>query len=182
MLRLRTDITLAPLTLGHARAMLRWMCDPSVSQNVGLRTEPTLDKTVAWIQNALMDDSICPFAILLSEEHVGNVVLDRIDRYLASARFSIYIGEPSARHSGVGRTAAFLALQEGFQGLQLRKIWLTVHARNFAALHTYTNLGFTLEGVLRDEFRLNGDRVPALYMGLLRDEFDRLAVERPEAG
>lgn len=176
MLRLRNDVRLASLTVQHAPAMYRWMRDPIVSNNLGLRSVPSLEKTISWIRQALEDPTVHPLAILVREQHVGNVVLDRLDAYLATARFSIYIGEPSARKSGVGLTAAYLALSKGFEKMELHKIWLTVHTHNVVAINTYTKLGFALEGILRDEFWLNEQRLSALYMGLLRSEFTQLAA------
>ena len=46
------------------------------------------------LYDPLDDDSIEAFAIVSGEKHIGNVVLDQIDRYHGKARFSIYIGEP----------------------------------------------------------------------------------------
>lgn len=178
MLRIRNDIELFPLTLEHAPNMYRWMRDTTVSLNIGLRSEPSLEKTKAWITNALQDPSIYPFAILLDGSHVGNVILDRIDNYLQMARLSVYIGEPSTRHLGVGLTGIYLALNEGFNKMKLYKIWLTVHARNYAAINTYTQLGFVLEGILRNEFKFEGQRLNLLYMGLLFDDFKSLYVEK----
>lgn len=177
MLKLRSDVKVVPLTLGHAPNMCRWMCDPVIRKNIGLRSEPSLERTETWIKNALQDPTVRPFAILLDNRHVGNVVLDRIDSYLASARLSVYIGEPSARGAGVGLTAVYRVLLEGFQSLCLHKVWLTVHCQNYAAINMYTKLGFTLEGILRDEFWLDGRRVNVLYMGLLHDDLKRLAIE-----
>jgi len=57
----------------------------------------------------------------------------------------------------------------------LHKVWLTVHVRNSRAICAYARLGFEVEGVLRDGFLLAGERLAALYMGLLRDDF--LALE-----
>jgi RimJ/RimL family protein N-acetyltransferase len=158
--------------------MYEWMCDPEVRDNIGLQKEPSLERTLAWITSALHNDSMRPFAVLLDGRHVGNIILDRMDPYLSTARLSVYIGEPSARGSGVGLTAIYLALQEGFETLRLHKIWLTVHARNVLAIRTYVALGFALEGILRDEFRLRGERLAAFYMGLLAEEFRRLVVEK----
>jgi len=177
MVRIRREVRLVSLGVEHASNMYRWMCDAEVSQNLGLRTPPSLERTRAWIEHALQDVSVCPFAVLVGDQHVGNVILDRLDDYLASARLSIYIGEPSMRQSGVGTTALYHALTEGFERRSLHKIWLTVHARNFRAIATYSRLGFVLEGLLRDEFWLDGQRLPVLYMGVLRDEFKRIVIE-----
>ena len=175
-LPIRPDVALAPLELEHAPKMFEWMCDPAVRENIGLRSDPSLERTAAWIENALRDDSIRAIAVLLAGRHVGNVVLDRIDRYLSTARFSIYIGEPSARGGGVGTSATYCAAEVGFRELGLYKIWLTVHCRNRAAIQAYKKVGFVQEGVLRGEFLLDGERLDALYMGLLKDDFEQLPV------
>lgn len=174
--QLRADVSLRPLGPEHAAAMLRWTQDPTVADNLGLRAAPSAERTAAWLARALGSVEVCPFAIYLGAAtdaaHVGNVILDRIDAHLQTARLSIYIGEASARGAGVGRAALHLALQRAFdpQGLDLYKVWLTVHARNQAALQAYLAAGFTHEGTLRGEFLLRGERVDALYLGALRAE------------
>ena len=177
VVQLRQDVTVAPLSLAHAANMYRWMCDPEISRNIGLRTEPSLNKTIAWINGARENPLIEAFAAFLGAEHVGNVVLDRIDRHLDSARLSVYIGEATARGSGVGRTAIYRTLCEGFRRLNLHKVWLTVHNQNIPAIKTYIQLGFALEGILRDEFWCDGERVPVFYFGLVRQEFDQIVEE-----
>ena len=122
-----------------------------------------------------MDDpTVQAYAILLDGRHVGNVVLDQIDAYLSSARFSMYLGEPETRGIGVGRTAAYLAVSEGFNLLKLNKVWLIAHSGNLPALRTYQALGFTLEGIHRQEFKLDNGFRDVFYMGLLRDEFEQV--------
>jgi RimJ/RimL family protein N-acetyltransferase len=174
--KLRRDVTLAVLSLEHASNMFQWMCDPTVSRNIGLRSEPSLNKTESWINCALLDPLIQPFAILFDHRHVGNVILDRIDNYLGTARLSVYLGDHSARGTGVGFTGIYLALFEGFEKLLLHKIWLTVHVNNLSAISTYRKLGFVLEGTLRDEFFLAGERVDLHYFGMLRGDFNRLST------
>jgi RimJ/RimL family protein N-acetyltransferase len=175
--KLRPDVSLKPLALEHAPAMLAWVSDPVISDNIGLRTIPTLLKTQEWIAAALRGGSVVPNAIYVADEHVGNVILDRIDRYLATARLSIYIGHANARGGGIGTSALYLAAKEGFKTYGLNKIWLTVHAENLAAIRSYERLGFQREGTLRDEFKLRDRLVPALYMGLLKCEFEQIVVE-----
>jgi RimJ/RimL family protein N-acetyltransferase len=166
----RDDVTLAPIAREHAARMLAWMRDPEVAANIGLKQAPSSERTAAWIERALTDATIRAFAILRAGEHVGNVVLDQLDEQLGAARLSIYIGEAAARGGGVGRTALALLAEHAFGALGLHKIWLTVHARNAAAIKLYLDAGFTIEGVLRDEFVLDGRRLAALRMGLLAGE------------
>ena len=175
--RLRGDVTIGPLLEEYADNMLAWMQDPAVSVNIGLTKTPTIERTRAWIENALNDSAILPYAVLWNGRHVGNVILDQIDRHLDSARLSIYMGRAEARGCGVGAAGMYRALADAFSRQGLHKVWLTVHAENAAAIRTYVKLGFQVEGVLRDGFLLSGRRLHALYMGILRHEFDALAVE-----
>jgi RimJ/RimL family protein N-acetyltransferase len=163
VLKLRAGVGVAPLTLEMAPQVFSWVSDPEVAGHLGLRSEPSLAKTEAWLARATSDDSLRGFAILLDGRHVGNVVLDLVDRQL------------SARGAGVGTTAVYHCLHEAFENLGLAKVWLVVHVHNAPAIVAYTRLGFQVEGVLREEFVLDGERVSALRMGILRREFRRLA-------
>jgi len=163
-------VSLALLRPTHAPAIVRWLRDPAVSANLGLRSKPSLAKTRAFIAAAAdaANDALCARAILLGERHVGNVVLDQIDRHVGKARLHIYVGAAGARGRGVGRRAVQLALGLAFDRLGLHKVWLTVHARNRAAIRAYEAVGFAIEGVHRAEFLLDGERIDELYMGALR--------------
>jgi len=165
-MRPRPDVALLPLGLEHAARMNVWMADPEIRDNVGVRAEPSLERTEAWIRAALADESRRAFAIVAGGEHAGNVVLDSIDTHLGTARLSIFVGA-AARGAGVGATATRLAVEHAFQALGLHKVWLIVHSENTRARATYERIGFRLEGVLRGEFLLAGRRVDALRMGLL---------------
>jgi RimJ/RimL family protein N-acetyltransferase len=163
-------VQLTDLQLVHAEAMFRWMNDGDIARNIGLRTAPSLERTHQWLTKAIRADDIRGFAISVGERHVGNVVLDQIDSMLGTCRLSIYLGEPEMRGRGVGRTAVEQACRYAFDRLKLAKVWLTVHERNLAALRSYQSIGFVVEGVLRREFLLAGERLDALRMGLLAGE------------
>jgi RimJ/RimL family protein N-acetyltransferase len=180
MISLRPDVMLEPLTLVHAELMWAWVQDPAVRDGLGLRVEPSLQYTRDWIRRALADATTRAFAILLDGRHVGNVVLDRLDAYLHTARLSVYVGLSEARGQRVGTTAVFRAAEAGFDEWELHKLWLTVHEENTRALALYKRLGFVPEGLLRDEFLLGARRLAAVYMGLLRSDFARVRAAAGE--
>ena len=167
MSALSTDLELRPVEPAHAENMLRWMLDPEIAENIGLRTSPTLERTREWIAKGTADAQ----AIIHDGRHVGNVVLDQFDTHLQTARIFIYIGEPCARGQGIASAALRMAIARGFEQHKLYRIWLTVHERNARAISLYEKLGFRHEGVLRDDFILRGERVNAILMGMLRSEF-----------
>lgn len=163
---LNTDVRLAPTEPEHAEAMCRWFSDREIAEAVGVQRQASLEETERWLARALEDDSCRPFAILSDGRHVGNVVLDKIDERLSTARLSIYIGEPDARGIGVGDAAVRLALSHAFGQLGLRKVWVTVHVHNRPAIATYRRCGFAVEEVLEGEYVVGGQRVDALRMAL----------------
>lgn len=163
-------VRLAPVTPEHAEAMARWTADPEIARGLGLRSEPSLESTRAWIDRAAGDPTCHPFAILAGGAHVGNVVLDLVDEYLGTARLSIYVGDPAARGAGVARRALALAAEQASQALRLHKLWLTVHVGNAPAIALYAGAGFLVEGLGRGEFILDGRRTDVLRMGLMLDE------------
>jgi len=171
------NVRLTKLVEQHAAKTYRWVCNEEISRNIGLKRTPSLAYTHDWIRRANQDSKTWPFAILANECHVGNVVLDCQDDFLQTARFSIYIGQPDARGRGIGSSATYLALAEAFDRIELHKVWLRVHEKNFRALRLYKKLGFVQEGILREEFWLEGQRVSAIYMGILRSEFDAIRVK-----
>jgi RimJ/RimL family protein N-acetyltransferase len=166
------SVRLTPISREHAAAMFEWMLDAEVSQNLGVRGEPSLERTLAWIDNSITNPNVRAFAILDSDStHVGNVVLDQIDDRTRSARLSIYLGRASDRGRGLGSSALMSALTIAFTELQLNKVWLIVHVENQRALAAYRKVGFREEGVLRQEFSLGNRRVDAVRMGILATEF-----------
>jgi ribosomal-protein-alanine N-acetyltransferase len=165
------DVQLEPLTADAAERMFRWVSDPAIRRNVGIREAPTLDRTRRWLANAAGDPTVRAYAITVAGAHVGNVVLDRLDIPAGTARLSIYIGEADMRQRGVGTAAVREVSRIGFTELSLQKIWLTVATDNLAALHAYSEVGFRIEGTLRREFWTETELLDCYYMGLLREEF-----------
>lgn len=138
-----SKVQLMPLGLRHAGNMFRWMLDPEVSANIGLRSDPSLSRTEHWIARAVNDPAVLPIAVYWMNRHVGNVVFDRIEA--GSARLSVYIGESDARGKGVGTMALTDALEDVFSSRNFKAVWLTVHHRNQKARHIYEKLGFQNE-------------------------------------
>lgn len=176
MLSIRSDVKIIPLETTHAEKMAIWMQDITVSQNIGLRKESSFEKTIDWIKKAQADESIHPFAIDFQNNHVGNVILDKMDSYLGTARYSIYLGDQEIRSSGIGISATYQICKYGFEKLSLNKIWLTVHTKNLRAINSYTKFGFQLEGILREEFLLENELINLFYMGILKSEFENLKI------
>jgi RimJ/RimL family protein N-acetyltransferase len=169
--RLRSDVSLRPLTEEAAPRMFAWMQQPAVAEGIGLTRTPSLERTLSWILSARQNETVRAWMVQIDGDHVGNVVLDQIEAQAATGRLSVYLGSAEARHKGIGTTAIYRALEYAFSTENLYKVWLTVHAENAAAIAAYRKLGFQIEGTLRGAFVVNARRLDALYMGLLAQEF-----------
>lgn len=151
--------------------MYRWVSSPDIRRNLGLRNEPTLQRTQEWIDCARSDPTIHALAIVRAGVHIGNVVLDQIDSRLRSTRLSIYIGEAEFRGCGLGQAALRAAVGLAFKELKLNKVWLQVHCRNASAIRAYFNVGFSIEGVLRAHFLMDEEVVDCFQMSILHFDF-----------
>src|SRR5580704_2639569 len=169
--RLRSDVSLRPLTEEAAPRMLAWMQQPEVAEGIGLTRTPSMERTLSWILSARHSQTVRAWMVQIDGDHVGNVVLDQIEARAATGRLSVYLGCPEARNRGIGTTAIYRALECAFSAESLYKVWLTVHAENAAAIRAYRKLGFQIEGTLRGAFVVNARRLDGLYMGLLATEF-----------
>ena len=159
-------MSLEPLSLHHARAMLLWLKDPIVADGLGLTRKPSIKYTLEWIDRSISDSSIDAFAVLFNGSHVGNVILDQIDHTEGTARFSIYLGERASRGMGIGRRATSMIVEHAFGDLRLRRVWLHVHTDNAAAIRTYLACGFTVQTVLGGGLLIRGEPADAFLMTL----------------
>ncbi|WP_406706446.1 spermidine N1-acetyltransferase [Sodalis sp.] len=101
---------------------------------------------------------------------VGLVELVDIDHIHRRAEFSILVA-PEHQGKGYASVATHLALNFGFMVLNLHKLYLIVDEENNKAIHIYTKLGFKQEGVLLQEFFINGQYRNTLRMCLFQHEY-----------
>jgi RimJ/RimL family protein N-acetyltransferase len=87
-----------------------------------------------------------------------------------AAELSIWIGE-GYRNGGNGTESLRLALSYAFGELKLHKLYLRVLEYNTRAIRTYEKCGFRVEGVLREEMKVNGQWHALVYMGILAEEY-----------
>ncbi|MFX5622814.1 GNAT family N-acetyltransferase, partial [Acinetobacter baumannii] len=75
---------------------------------------------------------------------------------------------PACQGRGLAVQATRLALDYGFSVLNLHKIYLIVDRENEKAVHVYAKAGFRQEGVLKEEFFMNGQYRDVIRMGIFQ--------------
>jgi RimJ/RimL family protein N-acetyltransferase len=111
------------------------------------------------------------FAIVADEHLIGICGLYRTDEVARTAGLGIAIGDKAYWGRGYGREAVGLLVDYGFRMLNLRRVYLDVHAGNERAIRAYRAVGFVEEGRLREHVWTDGGYDDLVYMGLLRDEW-----------
>ena len=116
------------------------------------------------------DQSERRFVAELDGVRVGLVELVEINHIHRRAEFQIIIAH---EHQGKGyaTVATTLAMDYAFSVLNLYKLSLIVDCENQRAVNVYKKLGFQQEGVLRDEFFVNGEYRDVYCMAVFQPEY-----------
>lgn len=149
--------------------MLSWRNEPEVRANMYTRHVISLEEHLAWwarTQEATDKEYfIYEFAGIPS----GIVGLTEIDTLNSNCSWALYTAGGAPRGTGV--RMEMLALDYVFQNLQLRKLYCEVLASNAPVLKLHQRFGFEVEGVFRQQHKLNNSYVDIYRLGLLRFEW-----------
>jgi RimJ/RimL family protein N-acetyltransferase len=117
------------------------------------------------------------FAIAVDDLVIGQCALFDINTTSRTAQLGITIGDKSYWGRGLGREAVGLLLDYAFSYHNYRRVWLWVHGDNERAIRAYRACGFVEEGCLREHMFSKGRYVDAVYMGILRNEWETNGLE-----
>ncbi len=181
-------VLLRPFTREDVEAMGPVLADPEVLALTGSvhtaaeahAATPTLDEaTRRWYATRAEQEDRLDLAIVdrATDRCVGEVVLNDWRPEDQTIGFRILVG-PAGRGRGLGSEATGLVLEHAFTVSDTHRVELEVFTHNPRALRVYERAGFVVEGRRRDALLLDGERVDALTMAVLRP--DRLAA-RPRA-
>lgn len=102
---------------------------------------------------------------------IGTVAARELSRF--QGRIEIGYMLSSAYHGrGIGTRVVGRVLERLFEWPFLHRVWLTTAADNLASRALARKLGFTLEGVMREHYLIDGQRKDQQVWGLLRSEWE----------
>lgn len=112
---------------------------------------------------------------------IGQCLLHHFDETARKCELGITIGDRDYWGRGYGRDAVKLLLKYAFRLRNMERVWLSVSGTNERAIRAYRACGFTEEGRLRRHIWLDGAYDDLVYMGVLRDEWQKpkLSGEEP---
>lgn len=153
---------------------LGWLNDPEVTRYLETGTFPTtMHDLEKFYEEVAASRNQVIFAIVerSGNQHIGNVKLGPINWVHRRATFGMLIGDKEFWGAGIGQEATRMAVEYGFNRLNLHRIDLGVFADHVAAVRCYEKVGFRVEGRFREDLFLDGEYKDRLWMGLLRCEY-----------
>lgn len=165
-------LRLRPMTADDLPLKVQWYNDPAVRQTLILNEVLQLDKTLQWFEAVKESESRLDLMIeWQSTKPVGQISLVNIDHREKTAEIVLVIGDKDYWGKGVMLEAESLLIGWAFESLGMQKIWAQTRPENIASLITMKKLGFQIEGTLRKEKILGGQRIDIVHLGLLPGEF-----------
>ncbi len=140
---------------------------------ITVENNKTIEATKAYLK-ALMEritnKEMYPFGIYDKAILIGILYVKAIEWKIAKCELGYFLHQA---YKGKGITSK--AVEEGikfcFEKLNMNKIYLRIDPVNIASIKIAEKNNFTLEGTLRQEFKIEtGELIDVLYYGKLRDD------------
>jgi len=152
---------------------LRWLRDITVASGIG-RLDYLLNKSFeeveSYIRMLLNSKNDCLFAVYSEDEFIGTSKLGHIDWRTGVSDVGLMIGDGEYRGKGLSKEIVYLTARYGFDVLSLRKLSAGCYSSNIAMKKCFEQVGFKLEGELREHLLSNGSYVDHLLFGCFRDD------------
>jgi UDP-4-amino-4,6-dideoxy-N-acetyl-beta-L-altrosamine N-acetyltransferase len=149
--------------------MLAWRNAPGVRANMYTRHEIGLEEHLGWWARI---QSRTDQRYLMYESKgapLGIVAFNGIDAVNGNSAWAFYAAPGAPK--GSGSRMEFLALEFAFGELKLHKLCCEVLAFNSPVIKLHQKFGFKVEGILREQHRLDGGFVDIHRLGIFAREW-----------
>lgn len=167
-----------------ARAFVEWYRDTEMTRL--LDSDPprvwSEVKLKQWMEKDLAEPDSNEFFFSIrtldDDRLIGFIGLFSENWHHGDAWVAIAIGEREYWSRGCGTDAMQVIQRYAFEYLNLRRLTLLVFEYNQRAIRSYEKAGFVVEGVVPEAMLREGRRWDWIYMGILRDEWQKLRKEQ----
>ena len=153
---------------------LNWLNDPEVNRFSRRRNEVLfLQDVLDYVNEANRSDKKLLMGIFVKKglKHIGNVLLSEIDYYNGVCEISNLIGEKDYWGNGYAFDVDKYLIHHAFSKMKMRKILIGNISANRGATFLSSQLGFKLEGVLKEHVVFGQGYANVLRFGLVKDDF-----------
>ncbi|MHA1109678.1 MAG: GNAT family N-acetyltransferase [Promethearchaeota archaeon] len=167
-------IKLVALDSKNVPSFVKWFNDAEILQFLSNYRPVTQEGEEQWVKDMGNAKNTIVFSIVViaEEKLIGNCSID-MDWRNRVGSMGIVIGEKDYHSKGYGTEAMNLAVQYGFEELNLNRMELEVYSHNPRAQKCYIEVGFKEEGRRRSAIFKNGKYNDAIVMGILKEEWKK---------
>lgn len=120
------------------------------------------------------------YQIVLGDQPIGVIELDHIAWRSGEAELKISIQQEEFHNHGYGTKAVVTLLEHAFTKMNLRRVYLRVHANNPIAIRCYEKAGFKKEGRISRPTEWNTQE-EIFLMGISKTEFFKYSEVKSKA-
>lgn len=151
---------------------VKWINDSQNNTYLHYDLPLEIEKTKIWFEKN--KDRTDRFDAVIESDSipVGLIGLLGIDLKNLKAEYYICIGEQSAKGKGIAKEASKKLLKYAFEDLKLNKVYLYTEKENILAQKLFEKLGFSKEGLLKEDLIYNGRKVDRFFYGFTKQEYE----------
>lgn len=124
------------------------------------------DKTRIWFKTLKDRKNRADFTIVVDQQPVGLIGLLNIDIRNKKAEYYICMGEEKFKGKGIATIATDLIIRFGYEQYGLKRIYLFTEVENIPAQKLFEKVGFSREGLLKNDLFYNGKSIDRYVYGL----------------
>lgn len=165
-------VDLKPYELTDADIVFKGHNDPDVREAMFFYFPMSQGEAEKRIPEMAEKEKAISFMIVEKEsgKTVGQTAIVRPDWVSRAATFYILLLDKAFWGKGLGREATKLLIHYAFNELNLNRLQLHVNTENMRAVKVYKDLGFVVEGTLRQAMYKQGRYYDFYVMSILREE------------
>ncbi len=149
--------------------MRAWRNEPAVRANMYTQHEISREEHLNWWEKTKVRTDQKYFMYEMAGAPIGIAAFTGIDIQSRNSAWAFYTS-PSAP-KGTGSKMEFLMLEHAFNELRLHKLYCEVLAFNASVIKLHQKFGFNVEGVFRQQHKVNDDFVDTYRLGILASEW-----------
>jgi methionyl-tRNA formyltransferase/RimJ/RimL family protein N-acetyltransferase len=165
------NIRLRPLLKSDSQLLFKWINNRELVLNSNSYSPVSENDHEKWIENMMIKRSDLVIFVIedtVTNKSIGICKLININWIHHSAELQIRLGDESLCGKGNGTKAVQLLCQFGFKDLNLHRIHLQVFSSNKREIRCYEKCGFLKEGILKEAAAIDGKRIDAVLMAILK--------------
>lgn len=158
--------------------MLSWRNAPSVRANMYTQHEISFNEHVAWWSSIKNRVDQKYFMFETEDKPCGIVAFNQIDFMNNNSLWAFYASPDAVK--GTGSRMEFLALDYAFSEMNLHKLNCEVLAFNTQVIRLHQKFGFKIEGILREQYKVESNYSDIYLLGILADEWSQVRTSMLE--